>query len=196
MDEGPFRVPRPADRRVTKSLEPEPEPARRQPEAPQLVREEPEVSHRPIPQRAAANKSKALRLLKLPIFGLIILIVIVVVGLIWSNMHSPATAIDSSKYQAILLTNGESYLGKLVPLNDRAMKLIDVYYLKPQTDTTSKASQQATTDQNNVQLIKFGGEVQGPEDEIVISKDQIVYYENLKSDGKATQAIEQYKKSH
>ena len=43
---------------------------------------------------------------------------------------------------------------------------------------------------------KLGQEIHGPEDEMIISKDHVLFYENLKSDGKVSQSIEQYKKAN
>jgi hypothetical protein len=108
---------------------------------------------------------------------------------------STATAIDTSKYQAVFFTNGQVYFGKLQSFNDQYLKLTDIFYLQAQsTDSTKDANPQSTSsDQNNVQLIKLGNEVHGPEDQMVISKDQVLFFENLKPDGKVAQSIEKYK---
>lgn len=195
MDGGPFRAQRPADRRATHR----PDPAYRRPEEPQPVKEAPPTVHRTAAPQRSAKDDKPPKRFVWPIITAFLIVVLGVAGwFVWSTMHGAAAAIDGSKYQAVLLTNGESYFGKLAPLNGKFMKLTDVYYLKAQSTDEDKTenSQQQTTDDSSFQLIKFGGEVQGPEDEILISKDQIVYYENLRPDGKATQAIEQYKKSN
>lgn len=193
MDGGPFRVPRPTDRRAAHR----PEPAHRQPEAPQQVGEEP----RPVPRMAAphhvAKKEKSWKRFILPIIGVIIVIILGVGGwFAWSASQNTSTAIDSSKYQAVFFTNGQVYFGKLQPFNSEYMKLKDIYYLQSQQateDKDSKNPQTTSNDQSNVQLIKLGDEVHGPEDEMVISKDQVLFYENLKTDGKVAQSIQQYK---
>ena len=94
------------------------------------------------------------------------------------------------------------YFGKLEQAGGAYMKLTDIYYLQSQqsvganaSDKDSKNPQQTSTDQNNVQLIKLGDEIHGPEDAMVISKDQVLFYENLKSDGKVAQSIDKYKTS-
>jgi ABC-type Zn uptake system ZnuABC Zn-binding protein ZnuA len=43
-----------------------------------------------------------------------------------------------------------------------------------------------------VQLIKLGSEVHGPEDAMMIAKAQVLFYENLKPDGKVAQSISKY----
>lgn len=190
---GSFRTPQP-DRRVINRSEPA---ASRQQEQPDPIIEE---QPRPVQHRASAPRSTAVdnkKASKAPLWIAAIIVVVVIIGaLIWVNMannRSATTAIDGSKYQAVLLSNGESYFGKLTVLNDDFMKMTDIYYLKAKSATAN--SEDTTTTDGDFQLIKFGGEVQGPEDEMVISKAQILYYENLKPDGKASKAIEQYKSS-
>lgn len=111
--------------------------------------------------------------------------------------NSTVTAIDPNKYQAVFFTNGQVYFGKLQHHSSEYMKLTDIYYLQtPQETTTEEKStnpQQTTDQKSDVQLIKLGDEVHGPEDEMIISKNQLLFYENLKSDGKVAQTIEQSK---
>ncbi|MFZ1360713.1 MAG: hypothetical protein WAS27_01620 [Candidatus Saccharimonadales bacterium] len=151
---------------------------------------------RTVPHYESKESPVVKRVLIALLATLIIIVTIVAGWFIWSQVRgSGPTAIDTDKYQAVLLTNGESYFGKLTPLNNDFMRLTDVYYLKPQSEdkTTDDNSQQKTTADSSFQLIKFGGEVQGPEDEIIVAVKQIIYYENLSPDGKASQAIKQHK---
>ena len=80
------------------------------------------------------------------------------------------------------------------------MKMTDIFYLQNQGSTNARADssnpQEASSDQNNVQLVKLGKEIHGPEDEMIISRDQVLFYENLKTDGKVAQSIEKYKSSN
>jgi len=197
MDDGPFRVSQPANRRSVNR--PEPTARWQAPEEPQKpVAAEPKpVAARTAPtQHTSKKEKKASKKFKLPILAAIILILILLGFFAWSKMQNTGTAIDTSKYQAVFFTNGQVYFGKLESFNKDYMKLSDIYYLQTQTDTAkSENPQQTSTDQNNVQLIKLGDEIHGPEDEMVISRDQVLFYENLKEDGKVTQSIGQYKKT-
>lgn len=192
MDEGPFRVSRPAENRRGVNR---PEPQRQQAEAQQL-RQEPSAeqsAHRAPSQKKAAKRKK------LPIIlAILIVAVLVVAGLLWFGSRSTGTGIDTTKYQAVFFTNGQVYFGKLEALNDDYMKLTNIYYLQTQSEeaTDSENPQETSTGQSNVQLIKLGDEIHGPEDEMILSKDQILFYENLKSDGKVAQSIDQFKKSN
>jgi hypothetical protein len=106
---------------------------------------------------------------------------------------STAANIDTSRYQAVFFTNGQVYFGKLESLNSGYMKLSDIYYLQAQaTAKESENPQETSSKSSDVQLIKLGNEVHGPEDEMIISKDQILFFENLKTDGKVSDSIKQY----
>jgi hypothetical protein len=193
MDEGPFRTSRSADKRVTAR----PEPARRQPVAEQLAEEQPRVVPQAVASKAVVGGKPSSRRFKLPI--IITLSVIVLALAAWlasTQLQNSATAIQADKYQAVFFANGQVYFGKLHTFHGGDFKLTDIYYLQTQnaTGTDSKNPQQTTTDQNNVQLIKLGDEIHGPQDEMIISKDQVLFYENLKSDGKVAQSIVKYKK--
>lgn len=192
MDEGPFRVSRPAENRRGVNR---PEPQRQQAESQQVRHELPTEQ----PAHRASSQKKAAKRKKLPIIlTILVLAVVVIGGLLWFGSRSTSTGIDTNKYQAVFFTNGQVYFGKLTALNDDYMKLTNIYYLQTQSTeaTDSENPQETSNDQSNVQLIKLGDEIHGPEDEMILSKDQILFYENLKADGKVAQSIEQFKKSN
>ncbi len=195
MDGGPFRGSRPTDTRRTVTRQ---EPVQqRQPEQPQVITEEPRTVQRAATPHHAVKQEKSKKRFLLPIIGLIIAVIVVVGGLFaWSKVQGGATAIDGSKYQAVFFTNGQVYFGKLKAFNGEYMKLTDIYYLQSQQSSDaadSKNPQETSTDQNDVQLIKLGDEIHGPEDEMIVSKNQMLFYENLKSDGKVAKSIDQFK---
>jgi hypothetical protein len=104
--------------------------------------------------------------------------------------------IDTNKYQAVFFTNGQVYFGKLHKLSGGYFKLNDIYYLQAKADTTSASEnpQETSTKQaSDVELIKLGREVHGPDDEMIISKDQVLFFENLKQDGTVSQSISKFK---
>jgi hypothetical protein len=127
--------------------------------------------------------------------GLLVLIALAFGG--WSFYQStPGAHIDTSKYQSVFFTNGQVYFGKLHKLGGGYFSLTDIFYIQSKTPTTTNdsanpqnAGTQSTAD---LQLIKLGDEVHGPSDEMVIRKEQILFFENLKKDGKVTQSITKY----
>ena len=103
-----------------------------------------------------------------------------------------STQIDSAKYQAVFLSSGQVYFGKLTAVDSQYLKLSGVFYIQSQQDAASDEDQITTQESTGMQLIKLGEEVHGPEDTMVINRDQMLFFENLKSDGKVTQLIRQH----
>lgn len=192
MDGGPFRMQRPTNRQPVGR----PEQLRR-PEEPRVAHDAP-VAPQPIPVQSSAIHHRSPRRWNMPLLIAAIVLLLGIAGgwLVWSKTQGAATGIDGSKYQAVFFSNGQIYFGKLHPLSDGYMILNDVYYIQSQDNKSSTGSSttQSTTDQN-AQLIKRGSEVHGPADGMVITKDQIQYFENMKDDSKVVQLIDKYKKS-
>ncbi|HEX9503752.1 MAG TPA: hypothetical protein VF974_05545 [Patescibacteria group bacterium] len=109
----------------------------------------------------------------------------------------------NTNYQAVFLTNGQVYFGKLVD-SGSWIKLTDIYYLQvtqnlqqtatsDQTHNANPTPASTTPPQSNIQLVKLGNELHGPQDEMNIARDKILFWENMKDDSKVVQAIHQYK---
>ncbi len=99
-----------------------------------------------------------------------------------STLFAPSAAevIDRNAYQAVFLTNGSTYFGKLEPQGEQWFVMTDVFYL-------------SVSDQNGTQLIKRGSEPQGPREPMIIPRDQILFIENLRDDGDIVTAIKKFK---
>ncbi|MGK2896040.1 MAG: hypothetical protein ACSLEY_00345 [Candidatus Saccharimonadales bacterium] len=200
MDDSPIRGQRPVQRRPINRPEPTDAPSQEPQPQPQAIIEEQEpariVPSVAIPHRVVKKpeKKSPKRFSRRLVMSGIVAVVIVGGWLAWMSMHSTGAAIKSDRYQAVFFTNGQVYFGKLHTFNGESMKLTDVYYLQTQTDTgTSSESPQGTAvNQSNAKLIKLGDEVHAPEDEMIILKSQIQFYENLKSDGMVSQTIKKY----
>jgi len=132
------------------------------------------------------------------VITLVIVIVLAAGGwMAWSTyVKNNTTGIDSTKYQAVFLTNGQIYFGKLYTYNNESMRLTTGYYPQAKaSDTGDSDATKTDSTSNGIQLIRMGDEVYGPENEIFISKKQILHYENLKSDSKVSQLIDQNERS-
>lgn len=129
---------------------------------------------------------------------LVIVAVVVLLGAAWfvfGNKKAGDTGIDTGKYQAVFLSNGQVYFGKLSDFNDSSYKLTHIYYPQAQSDSTDKKDTTATNPSSGIKLIRLGDEVHGPENEMFITKSQTLYYENLKSDSKVSGLIDQNEKN-
>ena len=97
----------------------------------------------------------------------------------------------SSEYQSVFLDNGQVYFGKLT-FTGSWLKLTDVFYLQV-TDPLQNTLEGGAQGEQNIQLIKLGAELHGPEDEMYISKNQVLFWENMKDGAKVLQSIKDYK---
>jgi len=130
-----------------------------------------------------------------------ILVVVIIAGLGYlvftKYVGSDDIAQVSDNWQAVFLTNGQVYFGKVQRVTDETLVLNNIYYLqvvtKPlqQTQTGTANQQQA---QQELTLIKLGNEIHGPADNMIINRDQILLTENLKKDSRVVEAINNYLK--
>jgi hypothetical protein len=132
-------------------------------------------------------------------FVCVALIVVLLIGMFWSwwlfgrNDFNEDGNISKGEFQAVFLTNGQVYFGKLSNLNHKYITINDVYYLQVQSSTSLQgASNSTNTSDSQVSLVKLGNELHGPQDEMYIANDQMLFWENLKPSGKVTQAIDKY----
>ena len=125
--------------------------------------------------------------------GVVVLLMIVSAGFYFFPKHPSSDALSqlqsgsqtSSAYQAVFLDNGQVYFGKLDRTNSDFYALTDVFYLKAGAAGIDQTA--------NVALSKLGFEAHGPTDRMELNKSHILFIEDMKSDSKVVQAIQQYK---
>lgn len=138
--------------------------------------------------------------------GIVLIVLVVLVGGYYlvnnkgvlksgSNKSTSSKTSDDNKYQAVFLTNGQVYFGKLKDDDGNYVKLTDIYYLQSK-DQSVQPKDAAAADQSNLTLIKLGKELHAPADEMNISRQQVLFWENINEDGKVFQAIKEYKASN
>jgi hypothetical protein len=131
------------------------------------------------------------------ILGLVAILIIIGAVLFRDKLFSSNSGAASigEGYQAVFLTNGQVYFGKMGWENKNYATLTDIYYLQvtqPPLQGSQEQGQQAQA-QPQIQLVKLGNELHGPEDKMHITRDHILFYEDIKEDGKVSQAIKDYK---
>lgn len=133
---------------------------------------------------------------KLPLIIAIIVVVLGTAGYFgWNMLRGTDVGIETSTYQAVFLSNGQVYFGKLHLVSGGYYKLTNVYYLQSNDSSSASSSTQSTTNSGTASLVKLTNEVYAPEDAVFIAKNQVLFYENLNKDGNAVQSIEQAAKS-
>lgn len=91
--------------------------------------------------------------------------------------------VDQETYQAVFLEGGDIYFGKLQNIDSQFPVLKDVYYVRVE-------SAEATSGQ----LVKLGQiEPHGPKDEMIINRNHILFWENLRPDSRIIETIRSLK---
>lgn len=121
------------------------------------------------------------------LIGVAILIAAIALAFTGSKNDNEFKYVNSSKYQAVFLNNGQVYFGNIDNLNDQYVRLTNVYYLTQSGDSTS----------SNYSLVKLGcQQIHDPLDEMVVNRAQVTFWENLSNDGKVVKSIEQFKQQN
>lgn len=126
-------------------------------------------------------------------FGIFLLVIVVVAGgFFWIKQTSLSGY--SEDWQAVFLSNGQVYFGKVTAQNKVELVLKDIYYLQVTRplQQTAEGEQQANP-QGELSLVKLGNELHGPTDAMVINSDHVLFVEDLKDDSNVVQAIVNYK---
>ncbi len=132
----------------------------------------------------------------------VILVIAVVLLIVFNFLFSSSTSFsrllnwsDPDKYQAVFLSNGQVYFGKVTDINLQTLVLEDIYYLRMsqalQASSLGEETGQVSAD--NFSLIKLGNEIHGPENKMNINLDHVLFIENLSNDSKVVEAIREYK---
>lgn len=92
-------------------------------------------------------------------------------------------------YQAVFLDNNQVYFGKLKEVNDDWWSLTDIYYLRAGTVQNADTNQA----ENQIDLIKLGGELHAPQDEMIINKDRVIFYEDVGAGSEIVKLIRKHR---
>lgn len=111
------------------------------------------------------------------------------------GLWKESSSSTKGEYQAVFLANGQVYFGKLKNQNSQFSTLSDIYYLQVDNNSQIQPDNNTTSSSGKLTLIKLGNEVHGPQDEMTINRDQVLFVENLKDDGKVAQAIKKFQES-
>ena len=160
----------------------------------------PKKSFEPEMPQQHKNSGKGMDIGKLGgilmVIGVAALLTVVVGALVFGGKYSyrsESKLIETDKYQAVFLesTDGQVYFGKLSVYNSSLYVLKDIYYLRVEQPIQPEGEQT----KNNVSLAKLGKELHGPEDYMYISRDKVLFWENLTDEGQVVKAIKQYQEN-
>ena len=79
------------------------------------------------PQRTARRASK--RTMKIVIGSIIVLLILgAAAGALYYKKHDKLTGVNDGKYQALFLTNGQVYFGKLKRADSKTVEMNEIFY--------------------------------------------------------------------
>ena len=97
---------------------------------------------------------------------------------------------DDNKWTGVFLTNGQAYFGHYYDGPGDHAKLYEVYYVLA---TQLQSQDPKVAPQTQLSLQRLGGEIHGPEQWMRISKQQILFTEDLRGDSPVVQSIRSLK---
>lgn len=155
----------------------------------------------PVNHAAPHHSKRRLSILSLRTVSVVLLfcITVLIVAIVWllalGGAKPEGSYVDKSKLQAVFLNGGQVYFGNISNLNEKYVRLGNIYYLRvnQQVQPDAKTS---TSAQNDISLVKLGCELHGPTDEMLINREQVVFWENLKSDGQVAKAVTEFIKQN
>lgn len=152
----------------------------------------------PAPTQGKRQTSiKSFKSLRIAQVALLFSATILVVTLVWfialGGGKKESSYVDDSKLQAVFLNGGQVYFGDINALNGKFISMSNIYYLRVNQQVQPD---QSNASSNDISLVKLGCELHGPQDNMVINREQVIFWENLKDDGQVAKAVEDYKKQN
>lgn len=127
--------------------------------------------------------------------GITVLLAALALGFGRGSHNSEAKYVDSKKYQAVFLNNGQVYFGNVQGVNDQYLRMTNIYYLTQANGSSNSSSNSSSS--NNYSLVKLGcQQIHDPEDAMVINRSEISFWENLSDSGKVVSSIKEFKKQN
>lgn len=153
------------------------------------------------PAAASAQKKKHVdwvtRTVRFELFvvivGAALLLLAITLWLVTGNYKNlEASQVKENQYQAVFLTNNQVYFGKITDIGKGSLVLTDVFYI----ETPNQAQNATSASNTNYTLRKLGAnELHSPEDKMVINREQVTFWENLKDNGQVVTKIKEYKQN-
>lgn len=105
-------------------------------------------------------------------------------------------------YIAAYLENGKVYFGKLEEQDNQQFSITEVFFLRTQKVTQSPKENNSDNDVQvedqsasgmEFELVRLADQFYAPEDRLVITSDQLLFWEPLAENSKVIEAIKKYK---
>jgi hypothetical protein len=134
------------------------------------------------------ESEKKLSMLAWIVLGVVVLVLAVAGYFLRARVLAPTADANSSGYQAVFLTNGQVYFGKISNADGDYVTLTNIYYLQANQALQGTTATQAQP----FSLVKLGKELHGPTDTMYINRSQVLFYEDMRTDSSVVKSIESY----
>lgn len=105
-------------------------------------------------------------------------------ALLWIRPEDPfAGAVDTDRWQAVFLSNGQVYFGHLTVASDDFYELREAFYIRE-----SPPTEEGQPPTREVRALTT--EFHQPENWMLIRKEEVLFIENLRPDSDVAEAIE------
>jgi len=116
------------------------------------------------------------------LFGILVILVALIGTIATNNNTKESSFVNTNDYQAVFVnvtgsSGGQAYFGHIASINSSYIVLNDVFYLE------------AGTSSNQFTLNNLGCALYNPTDQMVINRDQVDFWENLRSNSQVTSDI-------
>ncbi len=125
------------------------------------------------------------------VVGVLVVILFIVFLLFKGVIGNGKKAENNAAWQAVFLSDGQVYFGKVVSEDEREVIMQNIYYLQT-PGSLQQGGDNLNKQKGEISLIKLGGEIHGPKDEMRINRDQILFIEDLKADSQVVEAIKRH----
>ncbi|MBU4360425.1 hypothetical protein L6278_03165 [Candidatus Parcubacteria bacterium] len=121
--------------------------------------------------------------------GIILVLIILIAGIWW--LIAQNQKYTSNNWQAVFLSDGQVYFGKIIKEDKQNLILENIYYLS-EKGSLQQGENNINKIGQDVSLIKLGTELHGPQDQMRINRFHILFIEELKDNSKIVSAIKDY----
>lgn len=152
-------------------------------------------AHEPVRSSGRGARSKSGLFGNRKLIGAVLATLLLLLGIgaaLWFTGGGALGAVKRNQYQAVFLTNGQVYFGKIKGISGDVVTLGDIYYLQQQSNVQNQDSE-TKTPQNQLSLAKLGNELHGPDDTMYIERSQVLFWENIKDESEVVKTIQQEK---
>jgi hypothetical protein len=160
----------------------------------------PQQYQQPIVNSVAIAPKKSLKVAQTILTAVLVTLVLVLAGFAIKisvldkvEIQTPEVmGVNSDKYSAVFLVNGQVYFGKIISNNEYEMQLKDVFFLRVDEQTATEG-EETQVNEPLLSLVERSKSLHKPIDPMTLNKSQVILVEPLADDSEVITAINNIK---